>query len=157
MKIQHQPWHWAAVAAVLAVALLTLHDAHGQGARATFEGRPAMAGAQSGLGAMSGPPQGGIGVQSVGETGGGLTLRRQPPPDSVAAGPLLPRDPGMDKSVQRDDVLAPQRDRDSQDIIKRERDQSGGMKDQVRADKKAKKAAQKEMDRAKRVADKAND
>ena len=66
MKIQHSPHHWIAVALVLAALLLTLSEAHGQstGAAATFEGRPAMAGAQAGQGAMAGPPQGGIAVES---------------------------------------------------------------------------------------------
>jgi hypothetical protein len=53
------------VALVLAALLLTLSEAHGQstGAAAVFEGRPAIAGAQGGLGAQAGVPQGGIGVQ----------------------------------------------------------------------------------------------
>lgn len=74
MKIQHSPHHWIAVALVLAVLLLTLSEAHGQsaGAAATFEGRPAMAGAQAGQGAMAGPPQGGIAVENSGD----LPLRR---------------------------------------------------------------------------------
>jgi hypothetical protein len=66
MKIRHSPHHWIAVALVLAVLLLTLSTAHGQssGAAATFEGRPAVAGAQAGQGAMAGPPQGGIAVEN---------------------------------------------------------------------------------------------
>lgn len=66
MKIRHSPHHWIAVALILAVLLLTLSEAHGQstGAAAAFEGRPAMAGAQAGQGAMAGPPQGGIAVES---------------------------------------------------------------------------------------------
>lgn len=64
MKTQHHPHHWVAVALVLAALLLTLSEAHGQSGAATqFEGRPAMAGAQGGLGAQAGPPQGGLGVQ----------------------------------------------------------------------------------------------
>jgi hypothetical protein len=67
MKIQHRPYHWVAVALVLAALLLTLSEVHGQstGSSAVFEGRPAMAGAQGGLGAQAGPPQGGIGVQGT--------------------------------------------------------------------------------------------
>jgi hypothetical protein len=34
MKDRHPPWHWAAVAAALGFALLTLSDAHGQAADA---------------------------------------------------------------------------------------------------------------------------
>ena len=65
MKMHHSPQHWITVALLLAALLLTLSEAHGQspGTAASFEGRPAMAGAQAGLGAQAGPPQGGIGVQ----------------------------------------------------------------------------------------------
>jgi hypothetical protein len=65
MKIPHSRYHWIAVALAVAVLLLTLNVAHGQstGASAVFEGRPAMSGAQGGLGAQAGPPQGGIGLQ----------------------------------------------------------------------------------------------
>ena len=64
MKIQHSPYHWVAVAVALAACLLVLSEAHGQsGAAAVFEGRPAMAGAQGGMGAQGGVPQGGLGVQ----------------------------------------------------------------------------------------------
>ena len=72
----HHPTHWIAVALVLALALLALEEAGGQstGAAAMFEGRPAMAGAQAGLGAQAGPPQGGIGVQ--GTQAAELNLRR---------------------------------------------------------------------------------
>ena len=65
MKIHHSPSHWVMVALVLAALLLTLSEAHGQssGAAAVFEGRPAIAGAQGGLGAQAGVPQGGLGVQ----------------------------------------------------------------------------------------------
>ncbi|MDB5883471.1 MAG: hypothetical protein JWP43_3349 [Ramlibacter sp.] len=65
MKIHHAPHHWLAVALILAALLFTLSEAYGQstGSAAVFEGRPAMAGAQGGLGAQAGPPQGGLGVQ----------------------------------------------------------------------------------------------
>jgi hypothetical protein len=65
MKIPHSRYHWVAVAVAIAVLLLTLNLAHGQGtgSSAVFEGRPAMSGAQGGLGAQAGPPQGGIGLQ----------------------------------------------------------------------------------------------
>ena len=65
MKIQHPPYHWLVVAAAIAVFLLIVSEAHGQstGAAANFEGRPAIAGAQGGLGAQGGVPQGGLGVQ----------------------------------------------------------------------------------------------
>jgi hypothetical protein len=82
MPYRHHPTHWIGVAAVLVLALLAA-EAWGQtapnqdmtpNARAVFQGRPAMAGAQAGLGAMAGPPQGGIGLQ--GSDGAGLNLRR---------------------------------------------------------------------------------
>jgi len=64
VKIQHPPSHWIMVALVLAALLLTLTEVHGQsGAAALFEGRPALSGAQGGLGAQAGVPQGGLGVQ----------------------------------------------------------------------------------------------
>jgi hypothetical protein len=81
MHYRHHPTHWRGIALILLVALMTLH-AYGQpqnhdltpNARAVFQGRPAMSGAQAGLGAMAGPPQGGIGLQ--GSDGAGLSLRR---------------------------------------------------------------------------------
>ena len=79
----HHPTHWIAVATVLALGLIAF-EAWGQqsvngmnlgpNASAVFQGRPAMSGAQAGLGAMAGPPQGGIGLQ--GSDGAGLNLRR---------------------------------------------------------------------------------
>ncbi|WP_298933384.1 hypothetical protein [uncultured Ramlibacter sp.] len=78
MKTKHLPSHWVTVALVTAAAMLTITEAWGQasGAAAVFEGRPSMAGAQAGTGAMAGPPQGGIGLQ--GPEGSQLKLR--PPP-----------------------------------------------------------------------------
>lgn len=79
MKIHHhRPSHWVAVALVLAALMLALNEAHGQGAgaAAVFEGRPAMSGAQAGLGAQAGPPQGGVGVQGPDAAQRNLHLRR---------------------------------------------------------------------------------
>ncbi len=81
MHYQHHPSHWIGVAVVLLLALMAF-EAHGQppnhemspNAQAVFQGRPLMAGAQAGLGALAGPPQGGIGLQ--GSDGAGLNLRR---------------------------------------------------------------------------------
>jgi hypothetical protein len=77
----HHRSHWLGVAVVLAVGLLTLEASAQQinrgffpDASAMFQGRPALAGAQAGLGAQAGPPQGGIGLQ--GTNGSGLNLRR---------------------------------------------------------------------------------
>jgi hypothetical protein len=81
MNYRHHPSHWLGVAAVLLLALMAF-EAWGQkpnhemspNAEAVFQGRPAMSGAQAGLGAMAGPPQGGMGLQ--GSDGAGLSLRR---------------------------------------------------------------------------------
>jgi hypothetical protein len=80
MKIHHSPYHWLLVGLVVVAALLTLSEAHGQatGTQAAFEGRPAMAGAQAGLGAQAGVAQGGIGVQGSEAAERGLHLRRPP-------------------------------------------------------------------------------
>lgn len=76
----HHPTHWIAVALAASLALLAFEVAgQSTGAQAVFEGRPAMAGAQAGLGALAGPPQGGIGLQ--GTEGAQLNLR----PPAVAA------------------------------------------------------------------------
>ena len=80
-RYSHHPTHWIAVAVVLACGLMAV-EAMGQqvnkglnpNAAAVFQGRPAMAGAQAGLGALAGPPQGGLGLQ--GSDGTGLNLRR---------------------------------------------------------------------------------
>lgn len=77
----HHPTHWVAVAVVIALGFLAF-EAFGQGrnpeltpnAAAIFQGRPLMSGAQAGLGAQAGPPQGGIGLQ--GSDGSGLNLRK---------------------------------------------------------------------------------
>lgn len=80
--IPHHRTHWIAVAAALALGLLAF-EAFGQqagnnalspNASAVFQGRPMMSGAQAGLGAIAGPPQGGLGLQ--GSEGTGLNLRR---------------------------------------------------------------------------------
>jgi len=81
MMTPHHRTHWLGIALVLMLALMAF-EAWGQppnhvlspNAGAVFQGRPAMAGAQAGLGAMAGPPQGGIGLQ--GADGAGLNLRR---------------------------------------------------------------------------------
>jgi hypothetical protein len=78
MNHYHHPTHWLGVAVVLGLALLAF-EAAGQAqastnANAVFQGRPAMSGAQAGLGALAGMPQGGIGLQ--GSDGAGLNLRR---------------------------------------------------------------------------------
>ena len=80
--IPHRPSYWIAVAIAASLALLAFEVAgQSPGAQAVFEGRPAMAGAQAGLGAMAGPPQGGIGLQ--GADGAQVNLRR---PDTATMG-----------------------------------------------------------------------
>ena len=94
----HHPTHWIAIALAASLALLAF-EAAGQAtkpsanAEAVFQGRPTMSGAQAGLGAMAGPPQGGIGLQ--GSDGAGLSLRapqvieqRMNPPPAVACADL---------------------------------------------------------------------
>lgn len=157
MKMHHSPWHWVAAAAVLAVALLTLSDAHGQrtGSAATFDGRPAIAGAQSGLGAMSGPPQGGLGVQSTEDAGGGVQLPRRSPGDD--RGPAVPRDPGLDRPPSPDREppampgreLEPRRDRGGVEVAPRRGDGSGIEKQQRPADK-AERGLRRSVERARR-------
>ncbi|AEG91097.1 hypothetical protein [Ramlibacter tataouinensis] len=102
MKTQHMRRHWIAVSAIAALGLLTLSEASGQstGAQAVFEGRPAMAGAQAGTGAMAGPPQGGVGVQ--GSDASGLQLQR---PANVAGG--APADMPQGPLADAPAVLAP--------------------------------------------------
>ena len=75
----HHLTHWLGVALVVGVALAAVEAAAqppvpSTNARAIFQGGPAMSGAQAGLGAEAGPPQGGIGLQ--GSDGAGLNLRR---------------------------------------------------------------------------------
>jgi hypothetical protein len=83
MRYRHHPSHWIAVAVALAFGLMALEAAGQQtanevqltpNAAAVYQGRPAMSGAQAGLGALAGPPQGGLGLQ--GSDGAGLNLRR---------------------------------------------------------------------------------
>jgi hypothetical protein len=152
MRMPHTTWHWFTVAAILLLALFTLGEAHGQstGPNAAFEGRPAMAGPQSGLGPQAGPPQGGISPQSRDDPGGGLVLQK--PSGLDGAAPAVPRDPGIGRPGNSDlsrpsgGELAPQRDRDS-GIVRRERD-SGGVTEQGRPASKAKRAGKRTVERA---------
>jgi hypothetical protein len=117
--VPHRPSHWILLVLVVLAAIFTLREVHGQtstNARAQFEGMPAMAGAQAGLGAQAGPAQGGIGLQ--GSDGAAIGLRLRPPaalrePDSsvVAANDvpdtLLPHPPRVpQRSVGRDTGVA---------------------------------------------------
>ncbi len=86
MNSHHSPHHWIPVVVIVAVALLTLGEARGPrtDSSAVFEGRPAMAGANGGTGAMAGPPQGGIGVQGQDQSEVALRRRMQAPNDAIA-------------------------------------------------------------------------
>ncbi len=158
-------WFWIVAAAVLAVALFTTGHVYGQstGAKAVFEGRPAMAGAQAGTGPMAGPPQGGIGPQSPEDAGGGIGARRQAgiTGDVAAGGPAVPRDSGVDRNVNGPAVprdpgmdrpagggLQPQRDRNSGEVVKRDRGQDAG--DSTKAAGKAKRGGKRSVERARR-------
>lgn len=101
------------------------------GAQAVFEGRPAMAGAQGGIGAMAGLPQGGIGLQgNEGARLPGLVLR--PPSSFLQNGTRLEAPPSVSSptnvmaaatAAPTGAELSPQRDRDS-GVAKRPRSAS---------------------------------
>ena len=165
MQSQRTLSQWIAIAAVVPVVVFTFGHVHGQaqnqgstGAQATFQGRPAMAGAQAGTGAMAGPPQGGVAPQSTDQPGGGLVLRapesirnrdvtpKQPDQDMPRQGEqAVPRDPGVD--VPKDGELSPRRDRDDGEVIKRDRDSAGT--DQSTG-KKVRKSARRTLEHSRR-------
>ena len=119
MNGYHSPHHWIPVAIVLMIALLTLSNAFGQrnDSSAMFEGRPAMAGANGGTGAMAGPPQGGIGVQ--GQDRSQISVRRAAAAsDAIAENravrndrDIVPRD--RDRGVAKDRRSVAQRAKDA--------------------------------------------
>jgi hypothetical protein len=132
----HAPYHWIAVALVLAFTLLMLSEAHGQhtGAAAVFEGRPAMSGAQAGQGAMAGPPQGGVGVQGTQDAA--VSISRRP------AAVTTPRsEMRAAKASTSDSILSPNRG----DIDVAPRKDSGIAKDQRSAVRKTTRAAKKAL------------
>jgi hypothetical protein len=90
MKTRRTRYYWITIALAFAAALLMAQAyAQSTGAAAVFEGRPAMAGAQAGQGALAGPPQGGIGVQGAEAGDRGLVLGRPSELDDDAqAGPV---------------------------------------------------------------------
>ncbi|MDB5947202.1 MAG: hypothetical protein JWQ33_2228 [Ramlibacter sp.] len=111
MRFNHRsPLHWFAVALVLAVGLFTFNHARGQstGAAAAFEGRPSMAGAQGGLGAQAGMPQGGLGVQGNEAAQRQLNLRK---PSGLDGAPALPgTTPAQSVGARSDVTLVPRGD-----------------------------------------------
>lgn len=140
MKIQHSPHHWFWVVLVLAVLLLMLSEARGQstGAAAVFEGRPSMAGAQAGLGAQAGPPQGGLGVQGSDAAQRTIAPRRQATAQDMPQG-THEATAGMDVATAKAEVA-------SRQDVKPSRD-SGIAKDQRSAVKKVKRAAKRTISR----------
>lgn len=115
MRFNHRsPFHWLAVAAVAAVALFTFGQARGQGSSTAtaFEGRPALAGAQGGLGAQAGMPQGGIGVQGNEAAQRQLNLR---PPSGLDRTPAA-LDPVPSVPKRSDVNLVPRKDEVARDV-----------------------------------------
>ena len=158
-RMQPTAWFWIVAAAVLAVALFTVSNVHGQnaGSSAVFEGRPAMAGAQGGLGPNAGPPQGGVGPQSPADQGAGIgnvrrpdamspMIPRDPGPVPRDPGPL-PRDPGVDRSLGNTGEVQPQRDRG--EVVKRERE-GHGLQQQGDTTERGKRAGKRTIERARR-------
>ena len=113
----HSPFHWLVVAAVALIALFTFGHARGQGANAAaaFEGRPSLAGAQGGLGAQSGMPQGGIGVQGNEAAQRQLNLRKPSGLDSMPATPAA-APPMAPVSARSDVTLVPKKDEVARDM-----------------------------------------
>ena len=142
--------NWIAVAAVLPITLCMVGHVQGQvstGSEAVFQGRPAMAGAQGGTGAMAGPPQGGVSPQSVDQPGGGVQLRKPTDLERPSGEPSVPRDPGVgtpDNSGSGG-VLAPKRDRDPGEVVKKDRDATGTGESTT---KKAKRGLKRSYERA---------
>jgi hypothetical protein len=118
MRFNHRsPFHWLVVAVVAIVALFTFGPARGQTgtAAASVEGRPAMAGAQGGLGAQAGMPQGGIGVQGNQAAQRQLNLRKPSGLDSAPA--TAGAVPATASVAARSDVtLVPKKDEVGKDV-----------------------------------------
>jgi hypothetical protein len=113
----HSPYHWLVVAIVAVVALFTFGHARGQGtgASAVFEGRPAMAGAQGGLGAQAGMPQGGIGVQGNEAAQRQLHLRKPSGLDSMPA-TAASVEPAAPVTKRSDITVVPRKDEVGRDV-----------------------------------------
>ena len=112
--IRHHRSHWFIVAVVIILALMAL-EAGGQStsAQAMFEGRPALAGAQGGLGAQAGPAQGGIALQ--GSDGAEFNLRKPRIIEESAAAKAAKPAESEDLLVllERERLLRPKLDPDS--------------------------------------------
>lgn len=142
------PRRWIPMTAFAALALVTINGAHAQstGPNAAFEGRPAMAGPQSGEGALAGPPQGGISPQSRDDQRGGVEVWR---PRRESDRDVKPTDPGGVGVPGSGGELKPQRDRDAGEVIKKPRDTSG-LNEQGDAGRVMKRASKRTMERARR-------
>jgi len=129
------------VALILAALLFTLSEAYGQstGSSAMFEGRPAMAGAQGGLGAQAGPPQGGLGVQGSDAAQRSIAPRRQAAPQDFPQGTREPA-AGIDVATAKAEAAAARQD------VKPSRD-PGVAKEQRNAVKKVKRTAKRTFSR----------
>ena len=113
----HAHHHGAVVALVGLALLLALSDAHGQSpAAAAAQARPALAGAQGGLGAQPGLAQGGLAAQGSGGAQLEIPLRRpgkttEPPvvlatPEVMAQAPA-PRASASDMASPRKSEVKP--------------------------------------------------
>ncbi len=143
MKIDHTPAHSVLLALVSAALLVTLSDARAQsGAATVFEGRPAMAGAQGGMGAQSGMPQGGLGVQGNEAAERGLRLSKPSQLDEMQQARRAGVDPIAAADTEQAANLAVRKD------IKPVPDRSLA-KDQRSATRKISKAAKRTISRAK--------
>lgn len=144
MKMHHSPGHWIAVALVLAFTLLTLSNLYGQrtDAAATFQGRPAMAGAQGGVGAGAGPPQGGLGPQ--GSEAAEKVIRQSPQSTTKT---VVDVEPPPNFAGPRDDVRKPE-DAAKDKSVTPKKKESGVAKDETSATKKGKRAAKGTADRS---------
>lgn len=113
----HSALHWLGVALVAMVALFTLGHARGQGtnASAAFEGRPSLAGAQGGLGAQAGMPQGGVGVQGNEAAQRQLNLRKPGGLDTMPAA-TAPANQMAAVSKRSDVTLVPKKDGVARDV-----------------------------------------
>jgi hypothetical protein len=110
--VPHHRSHWFAVAVVIVLALMAL-EAGGQttGSQAMFEGRPALAGAQGGLGAQAGPPQGGIALQ--GSEGAEFNLRKPRIIEEERAARAAATADAQVAAVEEDRALPPKVDADA--------------------------------------------
>lgn len=132
--------HWIGVAAVAAALGLGFSETHGQGiaANTAAEGRPAMAGAQGGLGAQPGLQQGGLGARGVdGQQQLEISLKRRG----------VEREPPL-ASVTEMRVVQAEADKRSPEDINPVPKKPKEVKPERSASSKATRAAKRSMERA---------